>query len=142
MTDLLDSAPPNAEEVVVAWLSALGRTGVLRLPADDLPFRLVHRVSGSDDVSEGHDDAVLSVHTFAASMEEASYEADRTHQRMMWLAQHSLTNIELTGGTVANVDFCRTVEKPTYEDFQDPAVFRYVARYRIGLSYIPTVLGS
>lgn len=140
MTDILDSAPPNAEEVVVAWLSALGRAGVLRLPADELPFRLVHRVAGTDDVSEGHDDAVVSVHTFAATMEQASYEADQTHQRMMYLARHSLTNVELTDHTVANVDFCRTVEKPTFEDFKDPAVFRYVARYRLGFSYVP--LGS
>jgi len=133
--ETLEAAPPNAEEVVVAWLSDLGRAGVLRRPTDELPFRLVHRVSGADDVSEGYDEAVVSVHTFAASMPGAIEAADATHQRMMYLAKNSLTNIELSDGTVANVDYCRTEEKPTYEDFKDPTVFRYVARYRLGLSF-------
>lgn len=138
--DLFGSAPPNAEEAVVAWLSDLGRAGVLRLPIDPVPFRLVHRVSGADSLAEGSDNAVVSIHTFGASMDEASAEADLTHQRMMYLAHNSLTNIDMVDGGVANVDYCSTVEKPTFEDFKDPAVFRYVARYRLGFSYV--LLGS
>lgn len=136
MTDVLDTAPPNAEEAIVAWLAALGRAGVLRRPDDTLPFRLVHRIAGTDDIAEGSDDAVVSVHTFGATMDQACAEADRTHQRMLYLAHNSLTNIELVGGHVANVDYCRTVEKPTFEDFKDPEVFRYVARYRVGFSFV------
>lgn len=140
--DILDTAPPNVEETIVAWLADLGRAGVLRKPADELPFRLVHRVTGTDNLTIGSDDAVVSVHTFDTTMAGASAEADRTHQRMMYLAQHPLTNIELTDGATANVDYVNTVEKPTYEDFKDPNVFRYVARYRVGLSFTATLLGS
>jgi len=136
------AAPPNAEETVVAWLAELGRVGVLRTPADPLPFRLVHRISGADVLETGSDDAVLSVHTFADTMTGAAGEADRTHQRMLLLALESMTNIELSDGTIANIDYCETVEKPTYQDWNDPTVFRYVARYRVGFSYVEPPAGS
>jgi len=138
--ELLDSAPPNAEETVVAWLAELGRAGVLRKPTDPLPFRLVHRVTGTDDLNIGSDDAVVSIHTFDATMDGASAEADRTHARMLYLAKNSLTNIDLIDGTTANVDFVNTVEKPIYVEYGDPGTFRYVARYRVGFSFVTTVI--
>lgn len=134
--DLLPEAPPDAQRVVLAWLRPLGRAGTQRLSGDPLPFRLVTRIAGADDHIEGVDVAVVSVHTFAAR-ETATDEANKTHQRMLYLARHPFTDIELLGsGVTANVNYCETVEKPTYQDYGDPNLLRYVARYRLGLDFV------
>lgn len=136
MTDLFTDTAPDVQRVVVAWLRPLGRAGTQRLPTDALPFRLVTRIAGADDHIEGIDVAVVSVHTFA-TRETATDEANTTHERMLYLQRHPFTDIELLGsGVTANVNFCETVEKPTYVDYGDPNLLRYVARYRIGLDFV------
>lgn len=135
--DLLNEAPPDVQRVVCVWLRPLGRAATQRLAGDPLPFRLVNRVAGADDHLQGIDIAVISVHTFATRA-DAIDEANLTHQRMLYLARHPFTNIELSTGT-ANINFCETVEKPIHQDYGDPNLTRYVARYRIGLDFVATV---
>lgn len=132
---LLDEAPPNAESVTVAWLSELGPASIVRKAGDPLPFRLVTRVAGADDGYE-LDRAVVSVHTFATTMSNAAREADKTHRRMLYLAQNPLTDIVLPGNRVANVTFCQTFQSPNPLDYGDEQIERYVARYRLGLSFV------
>ncbi|AXQ64922.1 head-tail adaptor [Mycobacterium phage ThetaBob] len=136
--ELLPEAPPNAELVVVAWLTPLGRTALRRKAGDPVPFRLVTRVAGGDDPEIGIDTATVSVHTFASTPEAAVTESDRTHRRMSILTVDPLTEITMLGsGLVVNVDYCRTLMRPTRVDYEDPNVIRYVARYEIGTSYSP-----
>lgn len=128
---------PSAELVVVSWLKELGRAGTRRKSGDPIPFRLVTRIAGADDPELGIDTAVVSVHTFASSPEQAVEESQRTHRRMSVLTRNPLTTITLLGTSdVVNVDYCKTVMNPIEVEYSDPNVTRYVARYEIGLSYV------
>lgn len=134
--ELVPDAAPSAELVVVSWLRPLGRAGTRRRAGDPIPFRLVTRVAGTDNPDVGIDTAVVSVHTFADSPENAIDESSRTHRRMSVLTRNPLTTITLRGsGEVMAVDYCRTVMSPIEVEYDDPNVTRYVARYEIGLSY-------
>lgn len=134
--DLLEDAPPDAQRVVVAWLRPLGRAATQRVSGDPVPFRMVTRIAGADDPVEGIDVAVISVHTFA-TRDTSTEESNKTHQRMLYLARHPFTDIELlSSGVVANVNYCETVEKPTQQDYGDPNLIRTVARYRLGLDFV------
>jgi hypothetical protein len=44
-------------------------------------------------------------------------------------------DITLPGG-VANVTFCETFQSPIWVDYGDEQIERYVARYRLGLSFV------
>lgn len=139
--ELLGFGAPSVERVVVAWLKPLGRTGTRRKAGDPVPFRLVHRVAGSDDPVVGIDVASVSVHSFGAGDVEALAEAERSHRRMNVLSINPMTTISnsdiLGVGVVVNVDYCIPRMAPTQVDYEDPAVVRYVARYEIGISYTP-----
>jgi hypothetical protein len=137
MTVPVEQCAQDAEEVVIAWLTPLGRTGIRRVAGDPLPFRMVKRVTGHDDVDLSIDMAVVSVHTFAAATDwPAAKDAARlTHQRMLQLAHHS-QDITLSGGRLANVDYLEVNESPIWEDYADDQVIRKVARYVLGLSYV------
>lgn len=135
MTELLQVAAPSVERVVCAWLRPLGRAGTWRLAGDVLPFRLVNRVAGADDPTQGIDIPILSVHTFAIR-DEALDESILTHQRMMYLARFPFTDIELPSSEIVNVNYLECVEKPIQIDYGDPNLLRYVGRYRIGVDFV------
>jgi hypothetical protein len=137
VTVLIEQCAEDAEEVVQAWLSPLGRTGTKRVANDPLPFRLVRRVTGHEDVDLSLDMPVVSVHTFAlaADLPAAKNEARLTHQRMMRLAHHA-DDITLSDGRLANVDYLEINESPIWEDYGDDLIVRKVGRYVLGLSYV------
>lgn len=132
--ELFDESAPPIELVVSAWLSPWKR-GTRRLAGDPLPFRLFRAVAGTDEVDAGLTESVVSIHTFADSPINALTEANKTHRRMLQLANNPLANITIPGGQEVCVDYCKPVMLPTEVDYEDPNVTRYVARYDIGLSY-------
>lgn len=139
MIDLLDTAPPDAEEFVVSWLTPLGAAGAVgtkRPTGAVLPYRLVHRVAGADDEMQISDNPVVSVHTFGNNEEEASREAGITHRRMLYLARYPLADVTMSGGVLANLEYLETVEGPTWQPYGDDSISRYVARYRFGLHFV------
>ena len=135
MSLLLPDIAPSAELVVVSWLTPIGRAGTRRKSGDPVPFRLVTRMAGADVPEVGIDTAVVSVHTFADSPENAVSESQKTHRRMSMLTQDPSLIVTLLDGSEVYVDYCRTVMNPVGVEYGDPAVTRYVARYEIGLSY-------
>jgi hypothetical protein len=134
VTELYAFAPPDVEELVVAWLAPLGPVSVERPAGAPLPFRMVNRVAGAnaDLIS---DDPVVSVHTFAATRTAAKTEARITHRRMMVLANNPMINIVMPSGT-GNVEYLETFESPYWVDYLDKTISRYVARYRLGLKFV------
>lgn len=130
-------AAEDVEELMVAWLATLGRTAIERRANDPLPFRMVRRVAGGENVDEFADYPVVSVHTFAARTDPvaARDEAKATHDRMLLLGLDPSQNIELSDGRLANVDYLEVVEAPIWVYFADN-VLRKVGRYQIGLSYV------
>ena len=125
MTVPLEQCAEDAEEVVIAWLTPLGRTGIARVAGDPLPFRLVRRITGHDDVDLSIDCPVVSVHTFcdASDWPAAKNEARSTHQRMLRLAHHG-DDVVLFDGRHASVDFLEVNENPIWVDYADDMVIR------------------
>lgn len=136
MPDLYDQAPDDAEEVIIAWLKPLGRTAINRKTNDPLPFRVVRRVAGDEDEIQFSDNPVVSVHTFGASEQQTKDETRLTHRRMLLLARNPLEDIVLPGGRIANVEYLNVFESPTWSDYGDDNIFRKVARYQFGLSFV------
>jgi hypothetical protein len=134
--ELYAFAPPDVEELVIAWLTPLGTTSVERPAGAILPYRMVTRVAGAntDLIS---DDPVVSVHTFAATRTQAKTEARNTHRRMMVLANNPMTDVVLAGGLKGNVEYLETVEGPCWQPYADnQTISRYIARYRLGLKFV------
>lgn len=136
MTDLLAAEATDAEELIIAWLTPLGRTSFRRLAKDPLPFRVVRRVAGAEDEAESLDLPVVSVHTFCAASDPdaALDECRQTHQRMLYLARE-LPEIELSGNRMACVEFLEVTEKPIWVDYTDD-ILRKVGRYQLGLTIV------
>lgn len=137
MASLAPDAAPSVEKTIVAWLTELGRTATKRDPGDELPFRIVKRIAGADDPIVGIDTASVSIHTLAATSTAAHDEAQLTHRRMTLLARNPDTAITLLDGGVVNVDYCTTLMSPVEVDYGETGIKRYVARYEIGVSYLP-----
>lgn len=126
---------PEAEDVVVAWLTPLGATSVERPAGDSLPFRMVTRVAGADD--KVTDAAVVDVDTFASTRGGALTAAKAVHRRMISLMPDD--EITLPSGEVATVDRVRTDHGPIYVPWSaDQSIKRYVARYIIDLRMVLT----
>lgn len=143
--DLYGYAPPNSEAFVRAWLLPLAASpaGVGTelwnpgaQPVMPLPYRAVHRVTGSGDLIT--DRAVVWVHTFAATYAAASHAATDTHLRMLMLADDPLLDVSMPDGGVAN---CESVsgDWPHEEPYGAEAIVRrFVSEYTIALHFIPT----
>jgi hypothetical protein len=125
---------PNAVDVVISWLRPLGQpTYAVRKQGDPLPYRLVTRVAGSD-ASMYADDAVVSIHTFADTYTDASDYADAGHRRMLLLAIDPTAAITLSDNTVVSVQYAESVQNPIHLDYEEPDIYRFVARYRVGVA--------
>jgi hypothetical protein len=134
--DLAHYTAEDVETLLVAWLTPLRRSGSFRDPdTDPLPFTLITGITGTENISEGFADPVVSVHTFcdkAAGEVAARDECTKTHRRMLRLATFSDT-ITLNG-RIRGVDYVDVVEAPIWVYFSDQ-VLRKVGRYRIGLPH-------
>lgn len=144
MTEILNEAPDDAEEVVIAWLTPLRRSAQTRRSGDPLPFTLVTCVAGTECEEEFYADDVVSVHTLcdkALGEDNAKDEADATHQRMLLLARY-LPDVLLTDGRIATLDYVKVFQRPRWEPYGDDQILRKVGRYTLGLSYVTAVSGS
>lgn len=139
-TDLYDKAAAPAEAFLRAWLLPLATdpalVGSRRWQAGmALPYRLVNRIDGPSDLIS--DFPTMRVHTFAADYTAASREAERTHRRMLLLAQ-DLPDVTLGGGVVASCAWCATNFAPREESYGAESVIRFVAEYALELRFTTT----
>lgn len=143
---LLDEDAVDAEDFVCCWLQPLIRAGVKRELSDPWPFVLVQRVSGADDPDTGLDDPVIQLdilHKLASPASTASGQleaaaktfANNVHRRMTLLAT-TYPDVTVSSGEVAGIDFLTVLIRPHRQPFGDETVARFVARYRLGLSYV------
>ena len=125
---------PNAVDVVISWLRPRGQPCyATRKQGAPLPYRLVTRVAGSDAELYA-DDAVISVHTFADTYTDASDYADAGHVQMLSLANDPSQSITLSDSSVMSVQYLDVVQKPIHLDYEEPDVYRFVARYKVGIA--------
>ena len=119
--DLLYEAADDAEQVVIAWLKPLRRSGTARQTGDPLPFTLVTHITGTEDGDIGTAEAVMSVHTLCARSQgwsAAKDEAKLTHRRMLELARYRDT-ITLNDGTLTEVDYVSIFQSPIWVPYED-----------------------
>lgn len=141
MATLLDQRPDDVEEVVIIWLSSLGRTAVIRRTDDPLPFRIVRNIAGDEKVDEGTAEAVVQIRTLtnkALGEDAAMIETDKTHRAMLTIARE-LPDILLSNGRNATIDYLKVFESPHWDDYANDQILCKLARYQIGLSYAPAV---
>jgi hypothetical protein len=138
---------PDAEEVLIAWLTPLrpGATASARTNTDPLPFTLITHITGSELVDSGTADPVVSVHTFCdktLGYDNAKTEAQRTHRRILQLARNLDENstLVLNNGQQVGVDYVKVTEAPVWVPYQDTRILRKVGRYAVGLSYVPAIV--
>lgn len=142
MTEVLDEAPDDAEEVVIAWLQPLRRTSNTRKSGEPLPSTLVCHIAGEE--VDGYADAVVSVHTFCdkdLGEDAAKEECELTHRRMMLLARY-LEDVVLTDGRIATIDYVKVFEMPKFVEYGDDQILQKIGRYALGLSYVATPIGT
>jgi len=142
VTEVLDEAPDDPEEVFIAWLKPLRRTANTRRSGDPLPFTLVCHIAGEE--IDGYADAVVSVHTMcnkALGEDAAKDEAELTHRRIMLQARY-LEDIVLSDGRIATVDYVNVFEMPHWVEYGDDQILQKIGRYRIGLAYVAVAAGS
>lgn len=132
--------PPNAVDFVISWLRPIGDPcEAVKLQTDAVyPFRMVNRPPGTADerMELIADDALISVHTFASTWSAASDAADITHERMLVLVNDPTVTVTLFDGTPANAQYVTTAQLPAHVDYEEPDVWRFVSRYKLGLAFV------
>lgn len=134
-------AAPDINEFVITWLLPIGDpagVGMDRPTGTILPYRMVNRVSSTDDkVFESN---VVSVHTFADTMTNAETAAMATHYRMLALGPPISDQVKVTisNDQIVQADEVCTMSGPTWIDYEDNTIRRYVARYRVCLRFAVT----
>ena len=130
-------AAPDGVELLVTWLMALpGDVGPQRYAGQGLPYRWVSDSGGAvdDKVTE---QSTFSIHTFAADYWDARTQARLTHRRMLALGPPlaGQQRVALASGRTVFVDGVDTAEPPTWQDYGDNTIHRFVARYTIDLRF-------
>lgn len=139
--ELYGEDAPDVEEFLCRWLSPLIRSATERRSDDPMPFCVVTRIDGADDSDAGVDEPVVQLDIFdrargqLLAAQAAKQTANAVHRRMNLLARR-LDNVTLSDGTVASALDVTTVIKPFRMPYADEQVVRYVARYRLGLSFV------
>jgi hypothetical protein len=145
MTGLIAYSPPSPTRITVSWLLGYfdaGTVGMRRPNASTLPYRMVNPVAGTETTDRTRRCGVVSVHSFAASMDQAEAESDLTHQRMLAMGPPFAPNQAITivlgdsSTRVVTPDYITTTQIPIWADYEDDLIFRFVARYEIGLRFV------
>lgn len=137
---LYDYAAAPAEVFLRGWLLPLASNPALvgsrRWQAGmALPYRMVRRLAGPSDLVS--DFPTVRVHDFGGDYTAAAREADRTHRRMLLLAQ-DLADVALGGGVVASCASCEVLSGPREEPYgAESAVVRFVSEYALELRFTP-----
>lgn len=135
MSDLLDREPPDEEDFIACWMTPVIVTAVERPQGDVFPYCVAARVSGADDPCAETDDPVVQLDFYGRGVVEARTAARLGHRRMLYLFKNHPT-VTMSDGSLADIDFGETLIKPCRMQFTHDVVVRYVARYRLGLSYV------
>lgn len=135
--ELFDQDTPDVADFVIAWLLPLGNTWA-KHPIDDktFPYRIVNPLVDSDRLDGMTGESLVSVHTMHRTFGEAKAEAKRTHRRMLLLANNPSLTVVMPDGQTANADYLEVVQKPLHVDYGDTDTQRFVARYRVGFTYV------
>lgn len=118
---------------MVKYLSQTFSNVGLDMPTDPpLPYVLVNMLpkSNASWVTESN---LVSVHVFAATRTAAAVAARQLHAVMNpWVFTPKLS-FTLSNGATTGIDSFSIVEKPAWQDYDNPNLQRYCGRYCIDL---------
>lgn len=137
-------AAPDGVELLVTWLAPLdGGVGPQRYSGQGLPYRWVSDAPGGAD-DKVTDRSTFSIHTFGVDYWSAREQARLTHRRMLALGPPMVGQyrVQLAGGRTVFVDGVETADPPSWQDYGDNTVHRFVARYTIDLRFRSVPEGS
>lgn len=138
---MLDRTPPPGLRFLRAWLLPLGGVGAMRNPSvDPLPFTLLQRYDGHEDSHTDHgyyqlDHLARAVGGKTAFTACEDY-ADLCKRRILYLRDHSYTEVDVPGWGAATADVVRCIESPHWQPYADPAIARFVSRYYVDLRLV------
>lgn len=142
--ELLDREAPPGIRFIRAWLLGLPDTGAgaSRDPKrDTLPFTIIQRY-------DGYEDKVTDVgfyqldHLAKADGGKTAYTACEDYarlcnRRMLYLRDHTWTEVDVPGWGLATADLVKCRESPhDIGPYEDPAIVRLVSRYRVDLRLV------
>ena len=91
----LDQDAPDVEDFLCCWLAPLVRTATERRSDDPLPFCVVTRISGADDVDAATDEPVVQIDIFdTARNNHRAVEGALNISRMGWNATAEKTDMD------------------------------------------------
>lgn len=135
MSELLnDEDAPDVEDFVAFWMSPVMRTAVEDDAEEDVVC-IVTRISGADDPDCGTDDPVVQLDWLVEGAAACKSLSEQGHRRMMLLAR-TLDDVAMPDGSTANPEYVKTLIRPRREQYANDRIVRYIARYRIGFSYV------
>lgn len=132
---LHEQMPPSAIVMMLAHLAPLGPCEMERDPNDPLPFRQVNLIDGTYDANLFYCTAVLSIHTFGATITEALREGAKTDRRIMLLGD-DIVDVPMPDGTIANIDYLDFQQLSKLSDYRTDNAFRLKAVCELGLSFV------
>lgn len=128
-------APTPAEDFIIGALIPLG---IAVGPESDeetaLPRFVVTALPGTDN--RFIDCPIVSVHTMAATRDEADKWSRKAHKLLISLTPGD--QITLADGTPVPGAWVCPKQSPSYANYRDPFIKRYSARYQPELRYLPT----
>lgn len=138
---LHEQQPVSSEQFFVAWLRPLGRTTIRVNDDTPLPVRRVQQIWGVDDLNLFWTTARVKVHTmcnYSADGDnweiDAEAEAQRTHDRILYLASHDVS-IQLPDGRIASPSYLEVIQVPLWIDYENDQILDKEAEYEIGLDF-------
>lgn len=141
--ELLDWEAPPGIRFIRAWLLGLPGTGAgaMRDPKHDvLPFTQIQRYDGRQDLITDVGFYQLD-HLAKATDDKTAFTACEDYarlctRRILYLRDHSWTEVNVPGWGLVTADFVACRESPHEEPYPDPAIARMVSRYRIDLRLV------
>lgn len=135
--ELLDYDAPSGLEMLINWLIPLGvEVGPNRPSGDDLPYRMVTVVGGSDDKVTDH--GIYQVDDFASTVGDAEAQSRLTRRRVLALGPPLAPQrrVAMSDGRLAYADSVTTSQKPIWVEYGDDKIHRFVSRYAIDLRMV------
>lgn len=139
--ELYDLDAPDSEDFVVSWLAPLMRSATERDTDDELPFALVQLVSSEEEPDCGEAEHAIQVDFFDTArngfraVQQAKMTAREGHRRMLLMARE-LPTVVLSDGSTVGADYLFVTMRPQRMPYANESIVRFVARYRLGLSYV------
>lgn len=140
MTDFVQYELPDMTEVLIKHLSPLGEVRDSRPSGSILPFRMVQGHGGTATDFEGQ--PRCTVHTFAATDEDAQVEAMKTDRRIMILASRFAPKVPviLDDGREVWIDRIKVHESQHKRLYvEDESLIRWMAIYEFEHRIIPVI---